>query len=196
MRKKNRKIRTGFNFNIILLVLIPAALMGMTVAKYILNEHFKVEYQAKNFYFQSDLLSDSTEQPEYTYPEGTDSIAFYLRNNDDNLRYSEVDVDYTVTLSKGEEVIDTVTGKIEKNSINLKRIEFTNLQEGDYTVIAKSTSPYERILSANFTIPSRDDSIEYQVSDTANNGSLILTVTTKDLEIVCKPCNLDFELEG
>ena len=181
MRKKDKnKIKTGLNLNLILLILIPTLLIGLTVAKYIKEEQLEVAYQAKNFYFQSDLLTESVEVPEYTYSEGIDTISFYLKNNDDSLRYSEVDISYTATITKDGEICDTKEGTILKDAVNLERVEFTNLEAGEYIVTAKATSPYEKTLSGKFTISPKNENIEYEVIDTANNPVIKLTITTKD----------------
>ena len=179
MRRSKHKIKTGFNFNILLL-LIPIVVIGTTFAQYIHQEKLEEEYHAKNFYFESDLLSDSIEVPEYILPEGINTISFYLKNNADSLRYSEVDINYDVILEKDGQIIKTNNGKILKNDINSERIEYTNLEKGEYIVKARAISPYEKEISAKFILKEKEEKIEYEVTDVKNSSVVEVKVATKN----------------
>lgn len=146
-------------------------------------------YEAKNFYFESDLLNSNTNPVSYAYQRGIDSISFELKNNIDELRYSDVEISYVVTINTldGKQVVDKsgntvneITGKLTNQNIESKKIEFTNLAEGNYVVIAKSKSPYEKTIQANFTLTGNDYNITYEVSDSKDSPVMRLTVITKD----------------
>lgn len=188
MKKKN-KIKFRFNFNKLLLLVIPIIFLTGSVAKYVKEKNTELVYEAKNFYFESDLLSNNTKALAYTYDVGNDEITINLKNNIDELRYSDVDIKYTVSLTdmQGNEVkdrngdiVEDINGKLSNNSIDSKKITFENLSEGKYIVIAKAIEPYEKTLQASFTLKSKNESIEYKVSDSVNSPVLQLTVKTTD----------------
>lgn len=176
-------MRRKLDINKLILIIIPIIIIGTTVAKYVQKQNNDIVYQAKNFYFESDLLSDNTNPKSYTYQKGKNNISIILRNNIDSLRYSEVDIDYIVTISdiQGKK-IEEKTGTLSNKNIDAKQIEFTNLQSGTYTVVAKSKNPYEKTLQANFIIEKENDEIVYQISDSQNSPVLQLTVITEDYD--------------
>lgn len=183
------KIKNELNFNMLLLILIPMILIGGAVAKYIQEKDTEIVYQAKSFYFESNILSDNTNPRSYTYEIGNNNISFELKNNIDDLRYSEVDIEFVAMITdvqgnqvkdKEGEIIAEQTGKLLKNAINSQKIEFSNLPSGTYKVTAKAMKPYEKTLQATFLITEKNENIEYQVSDALNSPVLQLTVKTKD----------------
>ena len=95
-RKRRNRRKTKFSFNKLLIVMIPILFIGGSLAKYIQEKNAELVYEAQNFYFESDLLSDNTNQLAYTYDTGNDTITFNLKNNIDELRHSEVNIEYVV----------------------------------------------------------------------------------------------------
>ncbi len=183
------KIKSRFNFNKLLLLIIPIVFLTGSVAKYIKEKNTELVYEAKSFYFESDLLSNNTKPLAYTYDIGNDEITFNLKNNIDELRYSDVDIKYTVSITdiqgnqvrdKNGDMIENIDGKLSNNSIDSEKITFENLPAGKYIVVATANEPYEKTLQASFVLKSRNDSIEYNVSDSANSTVLQLTVRTTD----------------
>ena len=186
-RKVKKKIK--LNFNVILLILIPIFVIGMSVASYVQKKHTDTVYTAESFYFESDLLSDNTNPSAYTYEIGKNEISIQLTNNIDNLRYAEVDIKYIVTItdSNGNEVVDKngnkileKSGTLLKDSINSNIINFSNLKSGVYIVTAKAIKPYTKVLQANFVITEKNNEITYQVNDSINSPVVQLTVMNKD----------------
>ena len=98
-RRNKAKLKTKINFNTLLLIAIPTIFIGGSVAKYVQERNEDLVYQAKNFYFESDLLSDNTNLSSYTYDVGNDTITFKLSNNIDELRHSQVDIEYVVKIT-------------------------------------------------------------------------------------------------
>lgn len=186
---KKSKIKSRFNFNKLLLIAIPVICITGSVAKYVQEKNAELVYEAKNFYFESDLLSNNTNPLAYTYDVGNDKIAINLKNNIDDLRYSDVDVKYTVTITdmqgnqvtdKNGDVVEAEDGKLSNSSIDSDEITFEDLPAGKYIVTAMATEPYEKKLQASFVITSKNENIEYQVSDAVNSPVLQLTVKTTD----------------
>ena len=63
---KKSKIKSRFNFNKLLLIAIPVICITGSVAKYVQEKNAELVYEAKNFYFESDLLSNNTNPLAYT----------------------------------------------------------------------------------------------------------------------------------
>lgn len=180
---------TNPKLKIILIILIPFLFISFSLAKYISNRHENFLYEAKSFYFESDLLSDSTEQKSYSYQRGIDSIRLNLSNNADELRYSEVNIEYKVSITdlsgnnitdKNGNVVSTVEGTLKKGEINTTTIEFNNLSTGAYIVTAETLKPYKKLIQANFILTEADNAISYEVSDAIDSPILNLIINTKD----------------
>ena len=189
MSKRRYNAKRQLDFNKIFLVLIPIMLIGGSAAKYVYEKNNDIVYEAKSFYFESDLLSDNTNPKAYTYEKGKDSISFSLNNNIDELRYSDVETQYVVNITdihgnvvqdKDGNNIKEKTGKLSNKRIEQQIIEFTNLPTGTYLITAKAVKPYERTLKASFVLTEKDENIVYEIHDSANSPILQLTIQTED----------------
>jgi len=173
--------RTPMALKIGLLLLAVVVLFnGYTLAKYFMESDQKVPVVAKSFYFESDLLAISTGAiPQYTLQAGVDEISFSLMNYPDELRDSEVNISYSVSLTKDGSEINSTSGTITagRNSVPIK---FTDLLPGTYTVTATATNPYTQTLQGRFTIVGTDYGLNYTVSDASGSPNLKVTVTTTD----------------
>ena len=191
MGKTKTKIRFSLSLNTFLLIAIPVFLIGGSLAKYIQEKTADLVYEAKNFYFESDLLSDNTNPAAYTYDIGTDTISFKLKNNIDDLRCSEVEISYTVKLTdiqgnivkdKDGNDVTELTGVLSKNLIDSDIIEFNNLPSGNYLVTAKAISPYAKTIQGSFVLTENNNEIIYSVNDSVNSPILLLTILAIDYE--------------
>lgn len=163
---------------------------GIVFAKYITEKKKNVLYTAGSFYFTSDLLSDGAALNTYEYGKGIDEISVDLKNNIDDLRFSEVDIYYNVKITdiagnpvtnKNENIIPEITNnKLLKNQIDKNIVKFSNLKTGSYIVTATSTNPYEKEIKANFIITNKNENITFSVNDTINSPIAQLTITTND----------------
>ena len=183
--KCNMKLRKILIIFLILIIMLA----GAVFAKYVIDKRPATLVTAGSFYFQSDLLSDDASMKTYTYQEGVDEISVILQNNIDDLRFSEVDIYYTVKITdiagnqiqdKNGNTVANRTGKLNKGSIDTKTVSFSNLATGSYIVTANSTAPYEKEIRANFILTEENESIEYNVRDTVNSPVIQLTITTND----------------
>ncbi len=181
-RKKNRLRK-------LILFAIPIIFIGTTLAKYSSNTNQEVVFEAKNFYFESDLLKDFTEPVSYKYQTGIDTISISLKNNIDDYRFSDVEIDYEIMITdidgnsvndKSGAVVKKQTGKLSNTNIDSKQIQFTNLTSGIYVVTANATKPYQKSIQGTFTLTENDESIFYEVSDSVNSPVLYLTIISKD----------------
>ena len=166
----------------ILVMFLLIIMTGTVMAKYVVNHEKQSLYVADNFYFESDLLNSDTDTKTYTYQKGKNNIKILIKNNIDDLRYSDVDIDYTVRITDlhGNEAKKSITGTLEKGSIKSQTINFEDLQTGTYTIIATATAPYEKTLKANFVIEEKNANVSYDVVDVENSSVAQLIITTND----------------
>lgn len=172
-----------------IVILFTLTLIGRTITRYIGKEKNETAYIAQSFYFESSLLSDSSTVPSYTLKNQVDSISIDLNNFEDNLRYSDVAIDYIVSITdlngnqvndKNDNLIPNKTGQFSAKSKTTKNEEFSNLKKGTYIVTAQAVSPYTKTIKANFIILGSDEDISYFVSDVNGSSVMKLTVTTSE----------------
>jgi len=156
---------------------------GVTYAKYYTEGKFDAVFDAKSFYFESDLLKHpdtAGKYPSYKLQKGKYSVSFGLNNYADTLRVSEVDINYTVTVTKKGEstpIIPEIYGTVlisEKSDL----ITVTVTDPGTYLIEAKATSPYLDTLKAEITVTAANTEIEHKVNDEVGSPTLYLVVTT------------------
>lgn len=181
--KKNHGVRK------LILLAIPIIFIGTTLAKYSSNTNQDVVFEAKNFYFESDLLHDATNPISYTYQKGVDEISVVLKNNIDDYRFSDVEIEYKVQITdqEGNSVTDKngvklelKQGKLSNADIVESEIKFSNLPTGVYVVKAEAIKPYTKTLQAIFTLTEQDNNIIYEINDSKNSPTLYLTLKTID----------------
>ena len=182
------KRRIKKKYTVVFLIII--FIVGIASAMYLINNDKDLVYGAKAFYFNSDLLMLSgNNSKSYTLQNGVDTITVNLKNYEDKLRISEVDINYEVDIlddlgnvvqDKSNNTVGKKTGVLGKNNKSEATISFENLKSGSYTVTAISTSPYSQILTATFNVQGILDDIEYSVNDIKNSQIVQLTVKTDD----------------
>ena len=166
-------------FAILSLSIIILGLTTITFAKYEANEEDFVVYAPQEYYFESDFLTiDNTS---YTLQAGIDTITVSLNNYIDELNVSETDILYTIYIEKeGVELTNlSSSGKLtvaEKN----EKIHFTGLTAGSYKIVATSTYPYNKTLSAMFIIPDLNVNIEINFNDESNSNFIEIEIVNND----------------
>jgi len=193
MRSKKRKYKHSDAWgHVIFLAIIVGIVVFISgaVAKYIHTNSGENLVSAKEFYFVSNLLK--AEQGEYVLNSNADSITFTLENHIDELRRSEVDIKYTVTVITTDEGTSpilslvgggsgaSVTGTLTANAFSDARITLSGLVSGKtYTVIATGTAGYEHTISAKFTVSDKKENVYYNI---ASHGEyVLLTVWTENV---------------
>lgn len=181
-------MKKKYKILIVLLIMIIAIAVGI-YAKYTVENKKETLYIAESFYFESDILSDSNDVSTYTFQEGANSIKIDLKNNIDDLRWADVDIEYNVKIrdldnnqvvdKNGNTILDK-NGLLNKGQISQGEIEFNNLTPGTYTVTATAVRPYEKTIKANFVITGKDDNISYEVKDVTGSPVLQLTILSND----------------
>lgn len=165
------------------LVLI-VILVGTAIGRYQRQFRSEGSVRAKEFYFTSDFLNGGT----YTLaPESTEEsaeVTFSLGNHADDLRYSEVEIAYTVTVKNTDgTAADGVTveygdpgQKLPCDGIRDHEVTLRNLQSGQrYLVEATGTGGYEQTLTATIEVLSTKP-VVYKYLDTTSREYVLLTV--------------------
>lgn len=180
-----------------LILLLAASLLvcvGIVAAKYIQNASGDSVFHAPEFYFYSNRLSATPKS--YTLNSDVTSVSFILTNYADDLRFSELDIEYSIQVtdddgndSQSAVLIvtgdSTLTGKVK----SLVTVDLTNLKPGvTYTVTATGTAGYTQTLTANFTVSDKDENV-YKHLDTTHDEYIVLTVWTHN---VTGPLTIDF----
>ncbi len=178
---KNKRLMTI----LIVLLLCLATLgtsVGVTLAKYRIENTSEEVKVPTRFYFESNLLSE--DNPSYEI--GINYIRIDLMNYADSLRVSESDITYEVTISSADSSASLGTaegamGTLTKEVQSKATVSFTGLTFGKtYTVTAKATAPYTKTVSATFTILEKENSLAFEVRDEGN--SVYLTLRTNELD--------------
>ena len=162
-------------FLIVYLILLTIIItMTVVLGKYLQELKNNTLYEAENFYFRSDLLSEDIKS--YTLQRGVNKIVIHLYNSEDRLRYTKVDINYVVKLEK----IKEENGVLSKSGFTDNEVVFDNLENGKYKVSAIAINPYTKILEGNFVITNNDNRIDYSVGDNVDSTIMFLTIKTVD----------------
>ena len=181
---------------IFLIIILVILISSIVFAKYVSERKKNALYTAGSFYFTSDLLSDNATMNTYEFEKGVDEISINIKNNIDDLRYSEVDIYYNAKITdtagnpvrdQNEDIIQEITNnKLFGNQIDENTIKFSNLKTGSYIVTATSVNPYEKEIKANFIITDKNENIVFSVNDTINSPTAQITITTNDFSGVAR----------
>ncbi len=145
-------------FTLVVVLSLCSLTVGMLVAKYLNEKSSDGLVRAYNFYFTSNLLDGK----EHKLAPGSTEITFTLGNHADDLRYSEVDIEYTVTVDNGATVeTGKETGKLEKGDIKDAEVTISNLTPGTYNITAVGKGGYTKTLTATIVVPTAVTSIYY-----------------------------------
>ena len=194
MRKKKRKSKAALIRNRSILIIVMTLALGLisgVFAKYIHTNNGKNVLAAKEFYFTSDLLK--TENCRYVLNSTATGIEFTLGNNADKLRFSEDDINYTVTVTADKEGVSAdviLNNSVLTSSLSgilvvgekptETKITLSNLQKGvTYTVTAVGEAGYKQTLQAEFYVSDNEENVYWHV-DTTNPAYVLLTVWTEN----------------
>lgn len=153
-------------------------MIGMLVAKYLNKKTSDGLVKAKDFYFTSNLLNGK----EHTLAIDSTSFTFTLGNHEDDLRYSEVDISYEVTVDNGATVTSGGSGTLAKDVISDAEVTVSNLQPGTYHIKAVGTGGYSKTLTATIVVPEKETKLYYHVDGSAGEYTLLTVWNEGDKE--------------
>ncbi len=170
--KGNKKLLGTAVLGVCLVMLV--VLIGAAIGRYQHQFRSGGSVRAKEFYFTSDFLDGET----HTLAPGSTSVTFKLGNHADELRISEVDIAYTVTVTSDNGTTATVTpasGTLAKGAKQDAAITLSDLQPGTYTVQAVGSGGYTKTLTATIKVLEEAARPYYHI-DTVPGEYLLLTV--------------------
>lgn len=165
---------------IIGIVLLCSALItiGLVYASYVKSLDNKGYAVMKEFYFTSNLLDGGT----HTLNPGSKDVTFTIGNHADNLRYSEVDIDYSISVKDltDESLIVNVeesSGTISGGSVNDVNVTISDFVPGHkYEILALGEGSYHQELSAIIVVPENAPKLYYYLDKTSSDEYVVLTV--------------------
>ena len=180
------KIKKQYIIIILILILSPAV---VTLSRYVVKGIHNYIMEANNFYFSSDKLS--TDNPIYQVNNWTGVDPFYiqfeLNNKKNNILYSTSDIEYNLTIECDDDIecsLNNTEGTIYSDertdnftiTVNPKR-SFNDKETVNVKVHAQSTSPYRKLISAEFNITVGKRGIAYEIDDEENQPYLNFIIT-------------------
>lgn len=172
-KKKTPKIRKKVAILAVAVMLSISTLsLGIVAAKYIKQRNSTGLVGAAEFYFTSNLL----DRKEHTLAPGSTSVTFTLGNHADDLRFSDVNIEYKVTVNNSDATVNNASGTIANDKVNDAEVTISNLKAGTYIITAVGEGGYTKTLTATIVIPKQNTDIHCKIDDTSVDGCVILTV--------------------
>lgn len=174
---------------LILIIAIIVLLFGTTFARYIYNIIHNHILESNEFYFNSTVLAMNGKQYKISNWDGVNNyvLTVDVNNKKNALKSTTSDITYNIEVSCPDTVICTpskTSGIIyEKSGTDSYQITVTPKEafhEGDeiaVTTKAKSTSPYEKELSATYTIGIETSNFSYNIEDAVGDKYFTLNLT-------------------
>lgn len=156
----------------VVMLLCALLVIGVVYARYVRTVAENGSAIMKEFYFTSNLLDGN----EHVLAAGSTEVSFTLSNHADELRYSEVDISYSVEVDNEDVDITNGTGELALNTISDETITISGLVPGNrYTITATGNGGYHQILTATIVVPEGESHLYYYL-DTSNTEFVVLTV--------------------
>lgn len=160
---------------VLLMLLVP--MVGTVFGRYQRQIRSDGWVKAYDFYFTSNLLDGGT----HTLAPGSTEVTFTLSNHADELRYSEVDINYVVKVTDkdgnatGATVTNNTGGKLNKDNPQDAEVTISDLQAGTYIVTATGDGGYKKTLTAEIKVLPEEAKL-YWNRENVSDGYTLLTV--------------------
>lgn len=191
MRKKTRTRSKYQKKQILIILVICIALISLVVifARYITESVNNYFLRSKEFYFESDKLSEEGTTLQVDNWSGVDdyTITINMNSRKNNIEAATYDISYNIQYSCTDNAICQLSkteGIIYASSntdyFNLTITPNTQLRTGDRVVVdieVHSTSEYQKTLKGQFILVVGQENISYQITDEANSPYLELSIT-------------------
>lgn len=164
MERNYKKKSKKFNIKFLITIFILTFVLIYTFSKYMFQVDDKHIQTSENFYFNSNILTeDGNVYKLYDWDgQSTYSLNIELKNYEDTIRYTEKDIDYTISAISNNANITiendslTIPGKsANTDSITLKITPNEVITPNNFLEIdieAKSSTPYEKIIKAKILL--------------------------------------------
>ena len=171
---------------VVLCFLFIFLFIGIVFGRYIHNILDNYILETKAFYFNSSILSVNGKNYSLTNWDGVNTypLTIDLNNRKNDQRYTKADIAYqisyncpstvTCTLSKTEGIIRSTD---TSDTYQLLVTPNQNFHEGDTVTVSTSvtsTSPYQKTMSATYTIGVEQSDFSYDIVDSVNSKFLTI----------------------
>lgn len=179
--KKKRVGAAALAVCLLLLVLLIGAVMG----RYQRQLRSDASVRALEFYFTSNFLDGGV----HTLAPDSTELTFTLGNHADELRFSEVDISYEVTVkTNGSEAVGVAVAygnankKLAKDTKQDDAVTIQNLTPNTYTITAVGTGGYSKTLTATIVIPPKKGQLYYYTEEIPGEYKLLTVWNEGDAE--------------
>lgn len=188
-KKKTRSKYKKKQLLIIIVILIALISLVVVFGRYITNSTNNYFLRSKEFYFESDKLSESGTLLQVDNWSGVDdyTITINMNSRKNNIEAATYDISYDINYSCSDNAICNLSkteGIIYASSntdyFNLTITPNTQLRTGDRVVVdieVNSTSEYKKTLKGQFILVVGQENISYQITDEARSPYLELSIT-------------------
>jgi len=201
VKKKVKNIRNFFNKHLkdintkqkIIICLITFLIVlftcGIVFSRYAYTGLKNMYFNSKGFYFNSDKLTETTSTYQLDNWSGVDSYTIIVNMNSrkNNLIAANMNILYTINYTCPSTVIcqatqasGTIPSSTNVDDFTIVVTPNANFDDGDSVTVyveTSSTSPYEKTLSANFTLNVGQMGLSYEVTDDINHPYLEIRIT-------------------
>ena len=195
-KKKNKR------YIIVIILLLYISTFTIVYGRYTLKKVNSKLAESKEFYFNSDILSE--EEPQYNIIwDGTESyqISVSLFSKDNDLNSATYDIPYKLSYkcsSNAQCILNKETGKV---SAKTNEDTFTvtvipnSLLEPDnpveITIYATTINGFEKTISAKYVLYKKADQVYYNIEDERNRNYLIFNFS--NMKYKTKEITLNFD---
>ena len=183
-------VRKHKTFSIAVLCLL-VLFLGITIVfgRYIHNIINNFILETKAFYFNSSILNINGKNYSIVNWDGVNSynLTIDLNNRKNDLKHTLTDITYNISVNCPDTVVCTLSKESgiirpedETDSYVITVTPIQNFYEGDsvrVTTSVTSTLPYQKTMSATYTIGVEKSDFSYEIVDSVNSKYLTLNLT-------------------
>ncbi len=191
----------------IIILFISALLITFSVSfgRYVYKQVLNLYFTTKNFYFESNKLKSNEATYTLNYWNGVDpyTVVVDLNSFKNDILKSNNDIEYTTSYVCPNNVIcdlsktsGTIDGDVNTDSFTFTMTPDAIFDDNDrvtFKIIATSTSPYVKTLSASFTLVVGKYGLGHEIVDHTGDPYLSLKVTNTLDSYVVKEAFGDYQ---
>ena len=186
---KLKKIYQKKQIAIIIILIMCLISFVIIFGRYITNNIEDFFVRSKEFYFESDKLSEDTSYFQVENWSGVDSytITVNMNSRKNNIEVATYDIAYDISYTCSDNVIcdlskteGIIYASTNTDYFNLVVTPNTSLDTGDKVVVdieVRSKTNYEQTLKGRFTLIVGKENLSYQITDTKGNPYMELSIT-------------------
>lgn len=174
---------------LIVLIILLCLPISFTLGRFVYNKVLDLYFTSKNFFFESDKLTVDGAIYSLDYWNGVDpyNVVINLNSFKNNKLKSNSDITYEINYTCSSEIIcnttkdkGTIYSDTNTDSLTITMTPNSTFKDGDSVVLkveAKSLSPYEKTLSAEFELVVGKYGLSHEIVDNENDIYLEFKVT-------------------